>query len=213
MRHYRKKWKPLPTKLISKTSIARSKELRKGHQKSATDVHESLLPKESSYTFDLDKLFDSSSHSASSELLETSSSKINQKTSTADWMSIISKNNNNNVEKVKKNETFTLSTSLSTTEESLESVLVSQQTKPHPDESERKDFLNVSKYLATSPSNENRIVTSDENKENIKIKTGIEKLKEIHKHIPLKTAEKNIKKGESIKYGSFKNDCQSCACC
>ena len=195
MRHYRKKWKPLPTKLISKTSIARSKELRKGHQKSATDVHESLLPKESSYTFDLDKLFDSSSHSASSELLETSSSKINQKTSAADWMSIISKNNNNNVEKVKKNETFTLSTSLSTTEESLESVLVSQQTKPHPDESERKDFLNVSKYLATSPSNENRIVTSDENKENIKIKTGIEKLKEIHKHIPLKTAEKNIKKG------------------
>ena len=200
MRHYRKKWKPLPTKLISKTSITRSKELRKGHQKSATDVHESLLPKESSYTFDLDKLFDSSSHSASSELLETSSSKINQKTSTADWMSIISKSNNNNVEKVKKNETFTLSTSLSTTEESLESVLVSQQTKPHPDETERKDFLNVSKYLATSPSNEKRIVTSDElesdeNKENIKIKTGIEKLKEIHKHIPLKTAEKNIKKG------------------
>ena len=197
MRHYRKEWKPLPTKLTSKTSITRSKELRKGHQKSVTDVHESLLPKESSYTFDLDKLFESSSHSASSELLETSSNKIKQKTSIADWMSIISKNN---VEKMKKNETFTLSTSLSTTEESLESILVSKLTILHPDETERKDSLNVSKYLASSPSNGNRIVMSDEldsdeNKENRKIKTGIEKLKEMHKHIPLKNDEKNIKKG------------------
>ena len=197
MRYYHREWKPLPTKLTSKTSMARSKDLKKRHQKSATDVHESLLPTESSYTFDLDKLFDSSSQSASSELVDTSSSKIKQKTSIADWMSIISKNN---VEKVKKSETFTLSSSLSTTQESLESVLVSQQTIPHPDETERKDSLNVSKYLATSPSNENRIITSDElesdeNKENGKTKTGIEKLKEMHKYIPLKTDEKNIKKG------------------